>query len=134
MDPATWLLISTIILASHYIALKLTDRIGSRRQYAEPIPEEPPEPIQVIEVGEPSEQPPEPPKPEKNEAEQETAEPAENQDQAPEPEPPSIRDLDQIAAKLSELKTLLKMSEELKKELGKLANKLNSPETAKRVN
>lgn len=140
MDPATWLLISLAILASHYAAAKLSDRTPKHEPQALPLEEAPPEAIQPI--GEALEEAAvsEAPKPEE-EAEPMKAEslepPSEKPEEKKEESPPqaeeqeslSLKEIEEISARIGELKDLLEMSRDLEKELQKLANTINQPKT-----
>jgi len=139
MDPATWLLISLAILASHYAAAKLSDRTPKHGHQALPLEEAPPEAIQPI--GEALEEAAsEAPKPEE-EAEPMKAEslepPSEKPEEKKEESPPqaeeqeslSLKEIEAISARIGELKDLLEMSRDLEKELQKLANTINQPKT-----
>ena len=155
LDPLTWLLISASIIAAYCIALKLSE--GSReiqiKENPEPwppttIPREP-EP-QVMEVSadviqtpeEPSppsrveEQPENRPKgpPETRNGSEEKAEESGEREGEPRPEPISHSELMRLEKEIKELKILVEMSIELKKELGKLVKMIKTQKPGKTVN
>ncbi|HDD66183.1 MAG TPA: hypothetical protein ENG52_00985 [Nitrososphaeria archaeon] len=155
LDPLTWLLISASIIAAYCIALKLSE--GSReiqiKENPEPwpptmIPREP-EP-QVIEVSadviqtpeEPSppsrveEQPENRPKgpPETRNGSEEKAEESGEREEGPRPEPISRSELMRLEKEIKELKILVEMSAELKKELEKLVKMIKTQKPGKTVN
>ena len=147
MDPTTWLLIATAILTAQYITMKISEKQPATTQTTTPQeqqpieePEQSIEPIQILE--EPTPETPDQSK-EKEAEEEEKAKPPENRDENKEksprrPEETRSEDLtpemlQEISARLNELKTLLKTSQNLKKELEKLASILNPQKPGKEL-
>jgi len=136
MDPATWLLISITILATQYTLAKILERKPQPKPYAaapeeiqpeQPHPIEEPEPI-PIETPKPEEErrieaKPEKPKPTQGKPE-EAEKPKPRKQETPTPE-----NLEELSEKIGQLKDLLKLSQDLKKEVEKLAKTLTTPKT-----
>lgn len=152
LDPLTWLLISASIIAAYCIALKLSE--GSReiqiKENPEPwpptmIPREP-EP-QAIEISADAIRTPEEPslpirvkeRPENRpkgatETRNSSEEKAEESGEGPRPEPISQSELMRLEKEIKELKILVEMSIELKKELEKLVKMIKTQKPGKTVN
>ncbi|MEM1976347.1 MAG: hypothetical protein QXX29_00420 [Nitrososphaerota archaeon] len=142
MNLETWLLISVVILVLQYAAMKISEKGLSRRRQAWTEPAAPLEQAQAH--GEmPEEELPGESGLVSVEAEQESiggqeVMASESLEESGVEEPAataqSIGEIELIAAKISELKDLLEMSKELRKELQKLAETLDPAKSRKRVN
>ena len=141
MDPATWLLISIAILTTQYALAKVLERKPQPKPYAaapEEIQPEQPHPAEELEPI-----PLEVPKQEEEreaEAGQEEPKPAREKPgeaEKPEPEEPESlapENLEKLSEEISRLKDLLELSQELRKEVEKLAKTLTTPKNPERVN
>ena len=149
LDPLTWLLITAAIITAYCIALKLSEKSGEEIQ----TPETAREP-EIYEIPSASmnmvEEKPETAKiseetwrPQKNETtspqkppeDEKPREPPERTEAAePKPEKISESDLKRLEKEINELKTLIELSAELKKELEKLSKIIKPPKTGKTVN
>jgi len=151
----TWLLISASIIAAYCIALKLSERSQEIQIKENPEPWPPtviprePEP-QVMEIPADVIQAPEKPNPpsrveeqpenrprgpaETRNSSEEKAEESGGREEGPRPEPISQSELMRLEKEIKELKILVEMSAELKKELEKLVKMIKTQKTGKTVN
>ena len=148
LDPLTWLFIASSIIATYCLALKLSERPQETqiKETPEPwspisIPQEPrPQATEIsADVIQASENPSLPSQGEeqpenKPRAPAETRKSSEEKEEGPRPEPISKSELMELEKEIKELRILLEMSAELKKELEKLAKIIKTQKPGKTVN
>ena len=152
MDPTTWLLIAAAILTAQYITTKISEkrpnatRITPLQEERPSIMEEELEQPLIEPIIQPLEEPaPKTPEQEKRKVEEDEPKPrkAENKTDEKEEKPEKPKEnetkdltpemIQEISARISELKTLLETSQNLKKELEKLAFILNPQKPGKEL-